>query len=157
MKVEPKNWNLLSDDEKGVLIKKLAIEFSTENLGYKILIIPKIVDIAYNIEFQKNLYSKLDSKTKKDIISKRIKELKELVGSEEIIENEYYIEIWCEDEEEICLKRAREWVNRLNICNLEAKILEEEEINRLMQSFTMPEVSNESFVYRENNKKRKEI
>ena len=126
-------------------------------MGYKILIIPKIVDIAYNIEFQKNLYSKLDSKIKKEIISKRIKELKELVGSEEIIENEYYIEIWCEDKEETCLKRAREWVNRLNICNWEAKILEEEEINRLMQSFTMPEVSNESFMYRENNGKRKEI
>lgn len=132
---------MLSDEEKQLLIKKLAIEFATENLAYKILIIPKFVDISYNIEYQKILYSKIDSKIKKNIISKRIKELKELVGNEDIIENEYYIEIWCEkNEEDKILKRANEWINRLYVGNFESRIIKDNEISKLMQSFTMPEI-----------------
>ena len=129
-------------------MRKLAIEFATENLEYKILIIPKITDISYNIEFQKSLYSKTEDKVKKNIISKRIRELKEMVGNEELIENEYYIMIWFnEGEEEKLQKRVKEWENRLNICNFETKVIEQNEISKLIQSFTMPEIKNENIQY----------
>lgn len=99
------------------------------------------MDISYNIEYQKILYSNTDSKIKKNIISKRIKELKELVGNETITEYEYYIAIWGENgEEDKILKKANEWVNRLYVGNFESRIIKDNEIRKLLQSFTMPEI-----------------
>lgn len=140
--------NLLSDGENDLLMKKLAIEMSTENIQYKFFIIPQIIDISDNIEFQKRLYNKKDDKIKKEIISKRIKELKELVGNEEIIENEYYIMLWSEiGNEEQVLKRANEWINRFDTCKFDSKIINEKDIIKLMKSFIMPEIKNETSSY----------
>ncbi|MCI8760666.1 MAG: hypothetical protein HFJ34_06100 [Clostridia bacterium] len=142
--------NLLSDEENQLLMKKLAIEMATENIQYKFLVIPKIIDISDNIEFQKKLYNKLDSKIKKDIVKKRIKELRELIGNEQIVENEYYLMLWAEgtDEDKI-LKRIQEWINRFYICNFNANIINEKDIIKLIKSFTMPEIKTESSSYRQ--------
>ena len=119
-----------------------SIEFSQERYPYKIMVIPRAVDISEHIQEQEELKKKIDDDVCIEIVNNRIISTTEIVENKNIIENEFYIMLFdaYKDNIEIELsKRANNWVNRLKNCDLRSSILEEKQIILLVKSFTIPE------------------
>ena len=154
IKVNPMNIELLSDEELEANMNLGAIEFSNEQYQYKILVIPRAVDISDHIREQEELKKTIDDEICIKIINSRIVATTEIVENKNIIENEFYIMIYdnYKDNIEIELnKRANNWMKRLKNCELKSEILEERDIILLIKSFTIPEFARtEDTSYRDN-------
>lgn len=142
IKVFPINIELLSDDELEVKMDADSIEFSNEQYPYKILVIPRAVDISEHIREQEELNKTLDDEVCIKIINNRIVATTEIVENKNIIENEFYIMIYDNFKDNIeneLNKRANNWIKRLKNCELKSEVLEERDIILLIKSFTIPE------------------
>lgn len=142
IKVNPINIELLSDSELERKMDSEAIEFSNEQYPYKIMVIPRTVDISEHIREQEQLKKTLDDDVCIEIINNRIIATMEIVENKNIIENEFYIMLYDNYRDNIeheLNKRVNSWINRLNNCELKCEVLEEREIILLMKSFTIPE------------------
>jgi len=142
IRVNPINIELLSEEELEAKMDLMSIEFANEQYPYKILVIPRTVDISEYIHEQGALKNKCEDSISRKIIEDRIKFTTNLVADKDIIENEFYIMIWEKDSENVeteLNKRATNWVNKLKNCDLVSEILEEKEIILLVKSFTIPE------------------
>lgn len=154
IRVNPINIELLSEEEMEAKMDLMSIEFSNEQYPYKILVIPRTVDISEHIIEQEKLKNMSDDETSKSIIENRIRFTTNLVADKDIIENEFYILIWNRDSEgsELELnKRANNWISRLRNSDLEGEVLNEKDIILLAKSFTIPEFARkEGTNYRDN-------
>lgn len=142
IKVFPINIELLSDDELEVKMDANSIEFSNEQYPYKIIVIPRAVDISEHIREQEQLKKTLDDDVCIKIINNRIVATTEIVENKNIIENEFYIMIYDNFKDNIeneLNKRANNWIKRLKNCELKSEVLEERDIILLIKSFTIPE------------------
>lgn len=142
IKVFPINIELLSDDELEVKMDANSIEFSNEQYPYKIIVIPRAVDISEHIREQEELKKTLDDEVCIKIINNRIIATTEIVENKNIIENEFYIMLYDNAKDNIeyeLNKRANSWINRLSNCELKSEVLEERDIILLIKSFTIPE------------------
>lgn len=142
IKVNPINIELLSNSELEKKIDSDAIEFSNEQYPYKIMVIPKAVDISGHIHEQEQLKKTLKDDVCIEIINNRIIATMEIVENKNIIENEFYIMLYDNYRDNIeheLNKRVNSWINRLNNCELRCEVLEERDIILLMKSFTIPE------------------
>jgi len=142
IKVNPINIELLSDSELERKMDSNSIEFSSEQYPYKIMVIPRAVDISEHIREQEQLKKTLDDDVCIEIINNRIIATTEIVENKNIIENEFYIMIYDNYRDNIeheLNKRVNSWVNRLNNCELKCEVLEERDIILLIKSFTIPE------------------
>lgn len=136
IKVEPINIELESK------MNFSSIEFSEEQQPYKILVIPRAVDISEHIEEQEELKRKINDDVGIEIINNRIISTTEIVENKNIIENEFYIMIYDSYKDNIeneLMKRANNWINRLKNCGYRSDLLYEREIILLIKSFTIPE------------------
>ena len=70
IKVNPMNIELLSDKELEAKMDSSSIEFSNEQYPYKIIVVPRAVDISDYIREQEELRNKLDIAFKKNIYNK---------------------------------------------------------------------------------------
>ena len=154
IKVNPMNIELLSDKELESKMDFASIEFSNEQFPYKIIVIPRAVDISDYIREQEELRNKLTSDVCIEIINNRIISTTEMIENKNIIENEFYIMIFDANKENIEIelnKRANNWISRLKNCGLKSEILEERDIILLVKSFTIPEFARtEGTDYRDN-------
>ena len=154
IKVNPMNIELLSDKELESKMDFEAIEFSNEQFPYKIIVIPRAVDISDYIREQEELRNKLTDDVCIEIINNRIISTTEMIENKNIIENEFYIMIFDANKENIEIelnKRANNWISRLKNCGLKSEILEERDIILLVKSFTIPEFARtEGTDYRDN-------
>ena len=142
IKVNPINIELLSDEELERKMDSEAIEFSNEQYPYKIMVIPRAVDISEHIREQEELKKNINDDVCIEIINNRIIATTEIVENKNIIENEFYIMLYdsCRDNIEHELnKRVNSWINRLSNCELKCEVLEERDIILLIKSFTIPE------------------
>ena len=142
IKVNPINIELLSDSELERKMDSEAIEFSNEQYPYKIMVIPRAVDISEHIREQEQLKKTLEDDVCIEIINNRIIATMEIVENKNIIENEFYIMLYDNYRDNIeheLNKRVNSWINRLNNCELKCVVLEERDIILLMKSFTIPE------------------
>lgn len=153
IKVNPINIELFSDDELERKMDLDSIEFSGEQYPYKIIVIPRTVDISEHIHEQEELKKQIDDDVCIKIINNRIIDTTEIVEDKNIIENEFYIMIYDKNKENIEFelnKRANNWVNRLKNCNLKSEVLDERDIILLIKSFTIPEFAREGTDYTDN-------
>lgn len=142
IKVNPINIELLSDSELERKKDSEAIEFSSEQYPYKIMVIPRAVDISEHIREQEELKKKLEDDVCIEIINNRIIATTEIIENKNIIENEFYIMLYDNAKDNIeheLNKRANSWSNRLSNCDLKSEVLEERDIILLIKSFTIPE------------------
>lgn len=142
IKVNPINIELLSDLELERKIDLEAVEFSNEQYPYKILVIPRAVDISEHIREQEELKKNLDNDVCIEIINNRIIATTEMVENKNIIENEFYIMLFDNVKDNIeneLNKRVNSWLYRLSNCELKSEVLEERDIILLIKSFTIPE------------------
>ena len=154
IKVNPMNIELLSDKELETKMDFASIEFSNEQFPYKIIVIPRAVDISDYIREQEELRNKLTNDVCIEIINNRIISTTEMIENKNIIENEFYIMIFDSNKDNIEIelnKRANNWISRLKNCGLKSEILEERDIILLVKSFTIPEFARtEGTDYRDN-------
>lgn len=154
IKVNPMNIELLSDKELETKMDFASIEFSNEQFPYKIIVIPRAVDISDYIREQEELRNKLTNDVCIEIINNRIISTTEMIENKNIIENEFYIMIFDANKDNIEIelnKRANNWISRLKNCGLKSEILEERDIILLVKSFTIPEFARtEGTDYRDN-------
>ena len=94
IKVNPMNIELLSDKELESKMDFASIEFSNEQFPYKIIVIPRAVDISDYIREQEELRNKLTDDVCIEIINNRIISTTEMIENKNIIENEFYIMIF---------------------------------------------------------------
>ena len=154
IKVNPMNIELLSDKELETKMDFASIEFSNEQFPYKIIVIPRAVDISDYIREQEELRNQLTNDVCIEIINNRIISTTEMIENKNIIENEFYIMIFDANKDNIEIelnKRANNWISRLKNCGLKSEILEERDIILLVKSFTIPEFARtEGTDYRDN-------
>ena len=131
LNIKPQNFDLLSEQELENKMNYMSVEFSNEQYPYKILIMPKILDISDNIKEQETLKQMINNDKFIQIINNRIQFLLNLVTNKEIIENEFYLVIWEKETEKSKIelqKRANNWKNRLRNCELKSEILSKDDI-----------------------------
>ena len=97
IKVNPINIDLLSEEELEAKMDLMSIEFANEQYPYKILVIPRTIDISEHIHEQEILKNKCEDDISKKIVEQRIKFTTNLVANKDIIENEFYVLIWMKD------------------------------------------------------------
>lgn len=142
LKINPINIELLSENEMESKMNYSSIEFSGEQNPYKILVIPRAVDISEHIEEQEELKKNIDNDVCIQIINNRIIATSEMIQNKNIIENEFYIMLYEKNKNNVeneLNKRANNWMERLKNCDLKSEILEEKNIILLIKSFTIPE------------------
>ena len=128
----------------------MSVEFSNEQYPYKILIMPKILDISDNIKEQETLKQMINNDKFIQIINNRIQFLLNLVTNKEIIENEFYLVIWEKETEKSKIelqKRANNWMNRLRNCELKSEILSKDDIIYLIKFFNLQAYKDEGNDY----------
>ena len=154
LKVYPINIDLLSEEELEAKMDSMTIDFANEQQPYKILVIPRTVDISEHIHEQEKLKNSVQDEISKKIIEERIKFTTNLVANKDIIENEFYLLIWEKESENAEIeinKRANAWTTRLRNCEYDSEILNETDIILLAKSFTIPEFARkEGTDYRDN-------
>ena len=162
LNIKAQNFGLLSEKELVNRMNSMSVEFSNERYPYKILIIPKIVDITETIKEQEELKQKVDNVIFREIIENRINFLQNFVSDKEIIENDFFLIIWEKESEKTKIelqKRANNWKNRLRNCELKSEILNKEELIFLIKTFNLPIYKNEDNDYKNHISKidRKEL
>lgn len=101
VKVNPMNIELLSDKELETKMDSSSIEFSNEQYPYKIIVVPRAVDISDYIREQEELRNKLTDDICIEIINNRIISTTEMIENKNIIENEFYIMIYDSNKDNI--------------------------------------------------------
>lgn len=142
IKVNPINVDLLSEEELESKMDLMSVEFANEQYPYKIIVIPRTVDISEHIHEQEELQKECVDEISTKIIEQRIKFTSNLIADKNIIENEFYVLVWVKDLEDFeteINKRANTWITRFRNCELDAEILKEKDIILLVKSFTIPE------------------
>ena len=162
LNIKAQNFGLLSEKELVNRMNSMSVEFSNERYPYKILIIPKIVDITETIKEQEELKQKVDNEIFREIIENRINFLRNFVSDKEIIENDFFLIIWEKESEKAKIelqKRASNWKNRLRNCELKSEILNNEELIYLIKTFNLPKYKDEDNDYKNHISKidRKEL
>ena len=162
LNIKAQNFGLLSEKELVNRMNSMSVEFSNERYQYKILIIPKIVDITETIKEQEELKQKVDNVIFREIIENRINFLQNFVSDKEIIENDFFLIIWEKETEKAKIelqKRANNWKNRLRNCELKSEILNKEELIFLIKTFNLTSYKNEDNDYKNHISKidRKEL
>lgn len=160
--VKPQNFGLLSEKELVSKMNSMSVEFANEKYSYKILVIPKIVDITETIKEQEELKQKVTNEIFRKIINNRINFLQNFISDKEIIENDFFLIIWEKESEKAKIeiqKRANNWKNRLRNCELKSEILNREELIYLIKIFNLPNYKNEDNDYKNHISKidRKEL
>lgn len=150
LNIKPQNFELLSEQELENKMNYMSVEFSNEQYPYKILIMPKILDISDNIKEQETLKQMINNDKFIQIINNRIQFLLNLVTNKEIIENEFYLVIWEKETEKSKIelqKRANNWMNRLRNCELQSEILSKDDIIYLIKFFNLQAYKDEENDY----------
>ena len=150
LNIKPQNFELLSEQELENKMNYMSVEFSNEQYPYKILIMPKILDISDNIKEQETLKQMINNDKFIQIINNRIQFLLNLVTNKEIIENEFYLVIWEKETEKSKIelqKRANNWMNRLRNCELQSEILSKDDIIYLIKFFNLQAYKDEGNDY----------
>ena len=99
IKVEPMNLELFSDEELETKMNLASIEFSNEQFPYKILVMPRLIDISEYIKEQEELKKQVENEVSIEIVNRRITDITELVENKNMIENEFYIMIYTDGKE----------------------------------------------------------
>lgn len=132
---------LLSDSEKNNFIRSITNELSSEHKPFRLLAIPRPVDISVLLDEYMDLYNECTIVEQKELLKKDIAQLAEFATSREVIERQYFIVLWEKYREEIegdLLKRAKDWVHRFSESGVSAEILTQDAIMTLCNLFANP-------------------
>lgn len=141
LKVQFISMGLLSETEKYLFVRNLTAEMSAETKPFRLLCLPRPVDISIVMDEYMELHASCTVPAQKKLLTQDINQLAEFATSGDVIERQYYIVLWEANREDAArdlLKRAAEWIGRFSACGVEAEILTQQAIIQLCNLFANP-------------------
>jgi len=142
IRLQPITVDLLSNNEKKVLLDNLTSELSTLDKPFKFFCISRPVDISKLIDEMMDLYVKSDDDLQRELLEQEMKVYQDFAMSGDVIERQFYVIIWDKWGEEACnelLKRAKDLVSKFRSCGITIELLKDEQIIQLCNQFTNPQ------------------
>ena len=149
IKIYSINVNLYSRKEKENLINRLSAELSSETKPFKFFTIARPIEITEQIDYLLKLQELTNNKVQKQLIKQQISELMQLAMMGDRVERQTYMIVWQENgeyAEKELLKRSMDIQNKFNSCSINTKLLNEEEIIQLANSFTNAIKENSNYI-----------
>lgn len=145
IQINPIDINLLSKREKQSLSRTLTAELTSERKTFKFIAVSRPVDISpLLIEYQ-NIISNTNNQKQKELLRNEMYSISNFALSGEVVERQFYIMLWEDYEEGIerdLLKRAMEFVSKLESSSIKCNILTENKIVRLCNLINNPAYTN---------------
>lgn len=142
IRLQPISVDLLSDNEKRILINTLTAELSSETKPFQFFAISQVVDMS---KLKNSLYDVLNDTSdniRRRLINEEINQIASFSLSGEIIERQFFMIIWekCIDDNELMLKRrASELAYKFQSCGVSAYVLNQNQIYHLVKLFAHPQ------------------
>lgn len=141
LRVQPKNLDLLSDNERKRIVDDLAEGYNGESEGFQIFCIGRPVDLNNYLESLQNNARAEDNFIKKTVLKGYIQEASIMASSGETIERRFYIilvkEISDKAEYEL-LSRLNEFKAKLFQAELDSEICNDDELLEVLSLFANP-------------------
>lgn len=141
LRVQPKNLDLLSDNEKKRIVDELAEGFNGENESFEIFCIGRPVDLNNYLEALQNEVKVEDNFIKKSVLKGYIQQASIMASSGETIERRFYIIFTKKMEEKAELElisRMNEFKSKLAQAELDAEICNDDELLEKYSLFANP-------------------
>lgn len=141
LQVHPISSDLLSDNEKAVLKRKLTNEFTEFNQEFKFEAVSRPIDIAPYITDYKNIIQDSVDVIQKQILKEEIKVISDFSLSGEVVQREFFYVIWEKDSENAVQElknKANDLANRLNNADMSCKVIKKQEIIKLCNLVNNP-------------------
>lgn len=141
LRIQPISLELLSPSEQELKIRQLSSEFSAQTKMYKIISIPRPVDVSYMLNKLNTLRQESEDMVQKALLSDEIKELSEFSSSGQISERHFYMIIWEENRKDgvvELMKRANDIVYRFKACKIEVRFCKQTDIVKFFNLFANP-------------------
>lgn len=138
IRVMPIAFEYLSMEEKKQIIKRFKDEFSGENEIMKIITLSLPISINDVSEFLNEKRSKTNNAFKRSKLISQIDEMKKLSINGEMIEKQVYIQLFKKYDKNAVkdlVKRANEYVSKLQSVEIDSYILNSQEILKFFNSF----------------------
>lgn len=141
LRVQPKNLNLLSDNEKKRIVDDLAEGFNGESEGFQIFCIGRPVDLNNYLEWLQNTAKEETNFIKKTVLKGYIQQASEMASSGKTIERRFHIivtkEIGNKAEIEL-MSRLKEFKIKLLQAELDSEICNDDELMDVLSLFANP-------------------
>lgn len=141
IQINPIDINLLSKREKQNLARTLTAELTSERRSFKFIAVSRPVDISPLLTEYQNIISNTNNQKQKELLRHEMYSISNFALSGEVVERQFYIMLWEEYEEGIerdILKRAMEFLSKLEGSNIKCSILSESKIVRLCNLINNP-------------------
>ena len=138
----PISVDLMSDNEKRILINTLTAELSSETKPFKFFAISQVVDMS---KLKNKLYDVLNTTSdniRRRLINEEINQIASFALSGEIIERQFFVIVWeylTDDSELILKRRALELAYKFQSCGVNADVLDKNGIYHLVKLFAHPQ------------------
>jgi len=144
IRVSPIALELISDDEKKVIIKNLTVELSTEQKSFKFFAISRPVNISALVDDLTDSYLVAETPQQKDLLKNSIDTINGFAMSGDVIERQFYFILWekyYDGVHDDLLHRASEFCTKLATVQKDVAILNDSEIVQLCNLFANPSYS----------------
>ena len=141
IQINPIDINLLSKREKQSLASTLTAELTFERKTFKFIAVSRPVDISPLLNEYQNIISTSKDIKQKELLRHEMYSVSNFALSGEVVERQFHIMIWEEYEEGIerdLLKRAMDFVSKLESSSIKCSILNQSKIVRLCNLINNP-------------------
>lgn len=141
IQINPIDINLLSKREKQSLARTLTAELTSERKTFKFIAVSRPVDISPLLNEYQNIISTSKDIKQKELLRHEMYSVSNFALSGEVVERQFHIIIWEEYEEGIerdLLKRAMDFVSKLESSGIKCSILNQSKIVRLCNLINNP-------------------
>lgn len=133
--------DLLSENEKAALKRKLTNEFTEFNQEFKFEAVSRPIDIAPFISDYKNIIQNTIDVIQKQILKEEIKVISDFSLSGDVVQREFFYIIWekdSENAEQELKSKANDLAHRLNNAGMRCKVIKKQEIIKLCNLVNNP-------------------
>lgn len=144
IRVSPIALELISDEEKKIIIKNLTVELSTEQKSFKFFAISRPVNISALVDDLTDSYLVAETPQQKDLLKNSIDTINGFAMSGDVIERQFYFILWekyYDGVHDDLLHRASEFCTKLATVQKDVAILNDSEIVQLCNLFANPSYS----------------
>ncbi len=142
IRLQPISIDLLSQNEKKILINTLTAELSSETKPFQFFAISQVVDMS---KLKNSLYDVLNDTSdniRRRLINEEINQIASFALSGEIIERQFFVIIWerlTDDNELVLKRRSTELAYKFQSCGVSADVLNQNQIYHLVKLFAHPQ------------------
>lgn len=141
IKLAPISLDLLSENEKKTIMRRLTAELSTETRPFKFIGISRAIDISRLLHDLQDTYAQSEDMKQRHLLLEQVKYISDFATTGEVVERQFYIIIWSgikDDAEQELLKRALELAQKFDSCGIQAEVADQNMIVQLCNLYANP-------------------